>query len=359
MNFKTYIIAEIGGNHNGDLLLAKKLITLAKKSGASAVKFQTFNPEELTLSNNKLADYQIKNIKKKISPIEILKLCSLTHKDHKILYNFTKKINLDFISSAFDLESLDFLSKDLKLKKHKLPSGEITNIKLIYKHGTYKNNLIISTGMSNVKEIYDALAFYICGYLKKKINYKKLNSKQLVKKYFKILKKKICLLHCVSNYPTELSEINLQNIDYLKKIFKLNVGLSDHTISENVPAFAVVLGSTIIEKHFTLNRNMFGPDHKISLEPKQFQNMTKLIKEAELAKGKKKRQVTTSEKKLSKIVRKILVAKIKIKKNDLFSEKNITSKRGEKGISAKFYFDLLNKKSNKHYRTNDKIKKSI
>ena len=359
MNFKSYIIAEIGGNHNGDLSLAKKLISLAKKSGANAVKFQTFNPEELTLSNNKLADYQIKNIKKKISPIEILKLCSLTHKEHKILYNFTKKINIDFISSAFDLESLDFLSKDLKLKKHKLPSGEITNINLIYKHGIYKNNLIISTGMSNVKEIYDALAFYICGYYKKKINYKKLNSKKLTNKYFKILKKKITLLHCVSNYPTELNKINLQNIEYLRNIFKLNVGLSDHTISENVPAFAVAMGSSIIEKHFTFNRKMYGPDHKISLEPKQFKNMTKLIKEAELTKGKKNRKVSDSEKKLSKIVRKILVAKMKIKKNDLFTTKNITSKRGEKGISAKFYFDLLNKKSNKNYKINDKIKKSI
>ena len=172
MNFKIYIIAEIGGNHNGDLSFAKKLISLAKKSGANAVKFQTFNPEELTLSNNKLADYQIKNIKKKISPIEILKLCSLTYKEHKTLYNFAKKINIDFISSAFDLESLDFLSKDLKLKKHKLPSGEITNINLIYKHGSYKNNLIISTGMSNVREISYALAFYICGYYKNVISFK-------------------------------------------------------------------------------------------------------------------------------------------------------------------------------------------
>lgn len=359
MNFKTYIIAEIGGNHNGDLSLAKKLILLAKKSGANAVKFQTFNPQELTLSNNKLADYQIKNFKKKISPIEILKLCSLSHKNHKKLYNYSKKIHIDFISSAFDEESLDFLSKDLKLKTHKLPSGEITNINLIYKHGSYKNNLIISTGMSNIKEISDSLAFYICGYNKKKIKYKTLNSKKIIKKNFDILKKKITLLHCVSNYPTKLNEINLKNIQYLKSIFKLNVGLSDHTTSENVPAFAVTLGSTVIEKHFTLNQKMYGPDHKISLEPKQFKNMTRLINEAELTLGKKKREISKSEKKLSNIVRKILVAKKNIKKNNLFTEENLTTKRGSDGLSAKFYFDLLNKKSNKNYKINDKIQKSL
>lgn len=359
MNYKTYIIAEIGGNHNGDLSIAKKLILLAKKSGADAVKFQTFNPEELTLHDNNLADYQIKNIKKKISPIELLRLCSLTHYEHKKLYNYSKKINIDFMSSAFDEESLDFLSKDLKLKIHKLPSGEITNAKLVYKHGCYKNNLIISTGMSNHKEISDALAFYVCGYYKKKIKYKTLNSKKIIKKYFNILKKKITLLHCVSNYPTKLNDINLKNIEQLKNIFKLNVGLSDHTTSENVPAFAVTLGSTIIEKHFTLDRKMLGPDHKMSLEPSQFKNMTKLINEAELTLGEKKRKINKSEKKLSNIVRKILVAKKNIKKNDFFSSDNITSKRGSNGLSAKFYYDILKKKSNKSYKINDKIQKSL
>ncbi len=359
MNSRTYIIAEIGGNHNGDLNIAKKLIFEAKKMGVDAVKFQTFNPYELTLSNNPLAVYQKENIKKKITPIDLLKLCSLSNHYHRKLYDYSRKLNIEFMSSAFDEESLIFLKKNMKIKYHKLPSGEITNSRLVYLHGFFKNKLIISTGMSTVDEIFDAIGFYICGYLKKKIIYKKLNSKNLYKKFYDIIKNKISILHCVSNYPTKIEDTNLLNIKYLEKIFKINIGFSDHTKSLNIPAYAVLMGAKIIEKHITINNKLYGPDHKFSLQPNEFKQMVKNIRDAENSKGSKERKINHNEKNLSKIVRKILVAKKKINKNQTFSFENITSKRGNNGMSAKYFFDLIDKKSNKNYLKDDKIKKNI
>ena len=351
---KTYIISEIGGNHNGNINLAKKMIYKSWKAGADAVKFQTFLPEELATKNTKIADYQKKNIKKKISSLDILKICQLRFNDHFKLKKYSKKIGIDFLSSAFDMKSLIFLSKDLKMKNHKIPSGEITNFQLLFEHGKRKHNIILSTGMSSIKEIKEALNIYLAGYLSKKKNFtiKKFIKKNLLKSNQKILYKKVILLHCVSNYPTKLSDLNLKVIQNLNKIFGIRIGLSDHTCSTLTPAIAVAMGAKVIEKHITLNRNMIGPDHKSSILPKEFSEMVKNIRNAEKMLGKSKKKPNKKEIAISKIARKRLITIKKINKGDFFSTKNISSKRGNGSIKASKYWNIIGIRAKKEYETN-------
>ena len=356
---KTYIISEIGGNHNGNLKLAKKMIYKSWKVGADAVKFQTFIPEELAAPNTKIAEYQRKNIKKKISSLDILKMCQLSFKDHYILKKYSEKLGIDFLSSAFDMKSLIFLSKDLKIKNHKIPSGEITNFQLLFEHGRKNHNIILSTGMSSIKEIKDALNIYLTGYLfkKKNISIKKFVNRNFLKKSHKILKKKVILLHCVSNYPTDISDINLKVIETLHKIFDLPVGLSDHTSSTLTPAIAVSMGAKVIEKHLTLNKNMLGPDHTSSILPKEFKEMIENIRDTEKMLGDSIRKPNFKEVKISKIARKYLVAVKEIKKGETYSSNNISTKRGNGSISASKYWNIIGIKANKNYKANTFLKR--
>ena len=351
---KTYIISEIGGNHNGSIKLAKEMIYKSWKAGADAVKFQTFLPEELATKDTKIADYQKKNIKKKISSLDILKICQLRFKDHIKLKKYSKKIGIDFLSSAFDMKSLIFLSKDLKMKNHKIPSGEITNFQLLFEHGRRKHNIILSTGMSSIKEIKEALNLYLAGYLfnKKISSIKKFIKKNLLKSNLGILKKKVVLLHCISNYPTKLSDLNLKVIQNLKKIFDIRVGLSDHTRSILTPAIAVAMGAKVIEKHITLNRNMTGPDHKSSILPKEFSAMVKNIRNAEKMLGIKEKKPNHKEIAISRIARKHLITIKKINKGDFFSTKNISSKRGNGSIKASKYWNMIGIRAKKEYEPN-------
>ena len=254
---KIFIIAEIGINHNGNILLAKKLIREAKKSGADAVKFQSYISNELVTENLSLANYQKRSNKKNTKILQILKKCELSQKNQINLYKYCKRLNINFISSAFDIKSLKFLYKNLKLKTLKVPSGELTNLPYIVELAKSKKKIILSTGMSTNLEIEKTL--------------------RILQK-FGLSKKNITLLHCNTAYPTPMRDVNLSVLGKLREKFKVKVGYSDHTIGDLAAITSISLGSCVIEKHFTLDKSRNSFDHNISLEPKEFNSMVKKIR---------------------------------------------------------------------------------
>ena len=304
---KTIIIAEAGVNHNGKIHLAKKLIDVASKSGADYIKFQTYDVDSLILRNTKTADYQKKNFNYNLSQYSMLKKYQLSSNDHKVLINYSKKKKIKFLSTAFDEKSFELLNK-YKLDYIKIPSGEITNYLLLKKISKSKQKVLLSTGMASIKEINQAL---------------------------KVLKRKkndITIMHCTSDYPANLKDLNLNFIQKLKKL-GFQVGYSDHSSSILTPSIAVGLGCKVIEKHFTLSKKLLGPDHKASLEPQELFNMIRYVRDTEKMLGLSKKFITNSEKKTKLLVRKSLVASKDIKKGELFSYDNITTKRPGLGIS--------------------------
>ena len=330
---RTIIIAEAGINHNGKINLAKKLIKAAARSGADYIKFQTYNTEKMIIPNAKLANYQKKNISKIKTQFEMLKKYELKKAYYKLLINYAKKNKIKFLSSPFDQDSITFLNK-FNLDFIKIPSGEIDNFPYLKKIGKIKKKIILSTGMSTLKEVNLAINTII-----------KYGSKR----------KDISLLHCHSAYPSELVDLNLNVIKYLKKKFKLRVGFSDHSTSVYAPSIAVALGAEIIEKHLTLNNKMSGPDHKTSLNPKKFKNMVQLIRQAEKILGNAKKSPGKNELKNKPFARKSLVAKADIKKGEIFSKTNLTTKRPGLGISPMKFNHYLNKKAKKNYSKDDLI----
>ena len=329
---KTKIIAEAGVNHDGKLNLALKLVRLAKKSNADFVKFQAFDPNLLCTVNAKKAKYQIKS-KKKESQLELLKKLSLSKEDIHKINNYCKKIKIGLMFSVFDKPSYDVIQK-LKHKYIKLPSGEINNFPLIKSFKKDKSKIIFSTGLSNINEI---------NYCYKILRKQKKNSQ-------------IIIMHCNTEYPTPLDDVNLKVIPALKKRFKCKVGFSDHSTSLVIPSVAVALGANYIEKHFTHNKNSKGPDHKASLEPKQFFKMVENIRNVERSLGSSEKKVTKSEKKNLKIVRKSIVAKEKIYKGEKFTEENIITKRPYYGLSPLYWNKLLSKRAKRNYNKDDYIK---
>ncbi len=332
---QTYIIAEAGINHNGSFMIAKKLIYAAKKCGADAIKFQSFNPDKVVTKKLKLANYQKKNLgSKSKSMLEMIKKLKLTQKDHFKLLKIAKKNKIDFISSAFDLESLDFLIKKLKLKILKIPSGEINNFQYLKRISKTKKKIILSTGMSNINEINQAL---------KILTSNGLNRSNIV------------ILHCNTAYPTPYKDINLYVLNEFKRRFKKRFGLSDHSLGIEVPIAAAALDAKVIEKHFTLNKKFKGPDHKASLEPVEFKQMVKSIRNIDAAKGTRVKKITSSEKQNIFFARKSIVAKIPIKKGQKFSQKNLTVKRPGTGMSPMLWPKIINKKAKRNYRQDEQI----
>ena len=330
---RTFIIAEAGVNHNGSIKKALKLIDVAKLSGANAIKFQTFKAENLTTDYAPKAEYQKYKSLKNETQFQMLKKLELTDAMHKACFKECKKKKIIFISSAFDIESLYYLKK-FKLSYFKVPSGEITNIPYLEVLGKFRKKIILSTGMSNISEIKKALkTLTING--TKKIN--------------------ITLMQCTSAYPAPYDEINLNTIVTLRDIFKLNIGFSDHSLGVQASLAAVALGAKVIEKHITLSKKLKGPDHRASLDPKEFKFMVQGIRIVEKSLGSKIKKVTKSEKKNIYIVRKSIVASTKIKKNEKFSVFNITCKRPGTGISPLFFKKLIGKKSMKNFNKNDLI----
>ena len=333
MKNKTLIIAEIGINHNGSIDLAIKMIKEAKKIGADAVKFQTAIPNLVISKKTLKAKYQMERKNDKETQLEMAEKIHLPLTNYKVLKKICDKIGIIFISSPFDIPSIDKLIQ-IKTKYIKIPSGEITNLPYLNHLGKFNKKLILSTGMSTLKEIKWALNLLI----KSGTN-----------------KKNITILQCNSDYPTNFNDVNLLAMAEIKEYFKINIGYSDHTLGTDVPIAAVSLGAKIIEKHFTLNKKLPGPDNKISMEPQEFSSMIKSIRNVELSLGTKIKKPTKSEFKNIRIVRKSIVAKNKIKKGELFSYKNITTKRPGNGISPIKWNSYIGKKSKKNYKIDDKI----
>ena len=331
---KTFIIAEAGVNHNGSLKKALKLIYVAKLCGADAIKFQTFKAENLATHYAPKAEYQKYSSLKIKTQFEMLKKLEFTEEMHKVCFKECKKKKIIFISSAFDIESLKYLKK-FRLKYFKVPSGEITNIPYLAFLGKLKKKVILSTGMSDIYEIKKAVKTLV------------INGTD---------KKNITLMQCTSAYPAPYHEINLNTIATMRDKFKLNIGFSDHSLGVQAGIAAVALGAKVIEKHLTLSKKLEGPDHKASLEPKEFKFMAQSIRIVEKTLGNKVKMVTKSEKKNIFIVRKSIVALADIKKNEKFSNLNITCKRPGTGISPIFFKNLIGKKSNKNFNKNDLIK---
>ena len=377
MNNNTFIIAEVGVNHNGSIKLAKKLVDSAIYCGADAVKFQHFKANKLVTKKVSKANYQ-KSSKNISTQYKMLKKLELS--DSKLLklkkYCDYKKIK--FLCSPFDQLSLKFLLKEIKLNTIKIGSGEITNAPLLLSCALSKNNIILSTGMSNNKEIKDALGVISYGLLNKKKITIKPSHKDFTKSFnskkgFKLLKKKVCLLHCTTEYPAPLSELNLKSINTLKNKFKINIGYSDHSKGINASLISVLLGAQIIEKHFTLNKNFKGPDHKASSEPKEFKNLVSKIRFIDTLTKKEKikklksfknlsnilgngiKKIMPSEEKNLNIVRRYLVANKDISIGEKFTSKNLTCKRSKEGISPMFYWKILGSVSKKKYYKDDII----
>lgn len=334
MKNKTSIIAEAGVNHNGNINLALKQVDSASKSRADYVKFQTYCTEELVQKKVGLAKYQKNNLKTTSSQYKLLKKFELSESDHLKIINRCRLKKIKFLSSPFDLKSIDLLKK-LNLKLFKIPSGEITNVPYLKKIGSLKKKLILSTGMSTIEEVKKAINILISSGTKKK---------------------DITILHCSTEYPADKNNLNLLSIPLLKKIFKINVGYSDHSLGFQASLTAVALGAKIIEKHFTTNRKLSGPDQKASLSPNEFMNFVKEIRNVEKILGKNVKKPYSAELKNSKYIRKFIVANRNIKKGEKLSEKNITTKRAAVGIPASKWNLVIGKKAKKKFLYDENIK---
>ena len=307
------IIAEAGVNHNGSLEIAKKLVDKAVEAGVDIIKFQTFKAEKLVSKSAKQAEYQKKNIGSSADDCQynMLKKLELSEQDHQELMAYCKKKGIRFWSTAFDFDSINYLHS-LNLGLWKIPSGEITNYPYLKKIALYHEPVILSTGMCEMSDISAAM--------------------NVLQKYG-VQKDQITILHCNTEYPTPYEDVNLLAMQQIQKEFDVAVGYSDHTKGNEVPIAAVALGASVIEKHFTLDRNMEGPDHKASLEPDELKDMVSAIRNIEKAIGNGKKAVSESERKNIAIARKSIVAACPIKKGDVLTEDNLTVKRPGTGIS--------------------------
>ena len=333
MNKHVFIIAEAGVNHNGYIVLAKKLIDSAYEAGADAVKFQTFKAEKLISKNAPKAEYQKQTTDSNESQYDMIKKLELDVETHRELLSYCKRKNIIFLSTPFDLDSIDLLNK-LGLNIFKIGSGEITNLPYLRKIGSLKKKVIISTGMSDLGEIEDALNILISSGTSKE---------------------NITVLHCNTEYPTPIEDVNLKAMLTIKNAFDIKVGYSDHTLGIEVPIAAVALGATVSEKHFTLDKTMEGPDHKASLEPHELKQMICSIRNIEKAMGDGIKKPSLSEKKNINIARKSLVASKEIKKGEIFSENNLTVKRPGNGISPMRWDEFIGKVATKDYNADDLI----
>ena len=331
---KTFIIAEAGVNHNGKMRIAKKLIKMAASAGADCIKFQTFTAAASHIKNAQKANYQKKNTDKKETLYKMVKKLELSKKEHLELKKICKFNKIEFLSSAFDIESIKLINS-IGVKRFKIPSGEINNLPYLRFIGKFNKKIILSTGMASLKEIRDAI-------------------KILIKSGTE--KKKITILQCNTEYPTPYRDANLHAMKTIKDKLKVNIGYSDHTKGIEVPIAAVALGAQIIEKHFTIDKNLRGPDHSSSINFKELKLMVSSIRNIEQAKGHGKKVPSLSEKKNLKTVRKSIVAKIAIKKGEKFSIKNITVKRPATGLSPMTWDKAIGKIAKKNFKIDSFIK---
>jgi N,N'-diacetyllegionaminate synthase len=330
---RTVIIAEAGVNHNGSIETAKKMVDAAVHAGVDYIKFQTFKAEKLVSVNAEKADYQKQTTNTEESQYQMIKKLELDMDTHKELINYCNKKGIKFISTPFDLESIDLLY-ELEVPLFKIGSGEITNYPYLKKIALKGLPVILSTGMSNLTDVESALDVLLSNGLSRT---------------------QITLLHANTEYPTPMQDVNLKAMLTLKDAFKTKVGYSDHTLGIEVPVAAVALGATVIEKHFTLDKTMEGPDHKASLEPEELEAMVKAIRNIEKAMGDGIKRPSPSETKNMPIARKSIIASTFIKKGEVFTEQNITTKRPGTGISPMRWEDFLGRKAMKDFKPDDLI----
>lgn len=328
---QTIIIAEAGVNHNGSLHLAKKLALAAKDCNADIVKFQTAKIDSLVSKSAQMAEYQKNNLGQETSQKEMLRSLLLSYDEFMELANYCDEIGIKFLSTPFDLESIDFL-ETLGCNVWKIPSGEITNLPYLERIAQSHKDIILSTGMCEMDE---------------------------VEKTLKVLKNggagKITLLHCTTQYPTAYEDVNLNAMLTMKEKFDVDVGYSDHTTGIEVPIAAVAMGARVIEKHFTLDRNMVGPDHKASLEPYEFKQMVNAIRIIEKAMGTGEKKPVKSELDNRIVARKSIVAAKSIKKGEILSSENITTKRPGNGISPMLWYEVLGTKASRDFDEDELI----
>lgn len=328
---KVTIIAEAGVNHNGQIDLAKALVDKAVYAGADIIKFQTFLSKNLASKLAQKAEYQKKETGNSESQQDMLKKLELTFDEFIEIRDYCNLKNIEFLSTAFDFESIDFLH-NIGMGKWKIPSGEITNLPYLLKIAKLNQPVILSTGMSNIDEVKEAV---------------------------KVLRengtKDITLLHCTTEYPTPFGDVNLKAMLTIAKELELPFGYSDHTKGTEVSIAATALGASIIEKHFTLDKNMEGPDHKASLEPNELKSMIESIRNIEIAMGDGIKKPAASEIKNVEIVRKSIIAKHKIMEGELFTEENLTVKRPGSGISPMQWFEIIGTKSKRNFEEDELI----
>lgn len=358
---ETYVIAEAGVNHNGDPDLAFQLVDVAVEAGADAVKFQTFKAEKLVTKSAEKADYQKHTTDNQESQFEMLKQLELANETYYELYNYCKIKGIEFLSTAFDSDSLSFLTDKLGIKKLKIPSGEITNGPFILEHAYSGRELILSTGMACLDEVKEALSVIAFGLL-----YGNDMTKSPCRSAFEeafntqeakhLLKEKVTLLHCTTEYPAPFDDINLNAMQTMRSEFDLNVGYSDHSVGITVPIAAVALGAKLIEKHFTLDRTLPGPDHMASLEPEQLKEMIKSIRTVQKIMGDGVKEAKPSELGNRDIARKSLVAACDIEIGEEFNRVNLAIKRPGTGRSPMDYWDLLGSKAHKRISADEVIK---
>lgn len=352
-----YIIAEAGVNHNGSLEMAMQLIDVAAEAGADAVKFQTFKAEKLVSRMAPKAEYQTKTTDPTESQFDMIKKLELDENAHRILIDYCCKKRIEFLSAPFDLESVNLLAHTFNLHRLKLPSGEITNAPLLLKAAQTGKPVILSTGVSTLGEIETALGVLAYGYSKTSEGP---SLAAFQKAYFleegrQALQNNVILLHCTSEYPTPFDDVNLRAMDTLRSAFGLPVGYSDHTSGITIPIAAAARGAVVIEKHFTLDRNLPGPDHKASLEPGELKKMVLSIRQVEAALGLSIKIPAPSEINNKPVTRKSLVAARDILKGELFTEENLAVKRPGTGLSPMYYWDLLGKKAGGDYKQDEVV----
>ena len=330
---RVFIIAEAGVNHNGSLDIAIKMVDAAVEAGADAVKFQTFNAENLVTKSSCKAEYQKNTTNSNESQLEMLKKLELDNEAHTILFSYCADRNITFMSTPFDLDSIDLLV-ELGVEKFKIPSGEITNLPYLRKMASLNKDIILSTGMATLVEVGDALRVLELG---------------------GTAIEKITLLHANTMYPTPLEDVNLNAMLSLETEFSCRVGYSDHSLGIEVPIAAAALGAKVIEKHFTLDSTMDGPDHAASLDPRELKAMVQGIRDIEVALGDGIKKPTDSETPNIPIARKSIVAAFPIKKGEVLSEVNLTTKRPGTGISPMRWDEIIGRTADKDYQADDLI----
>lgn len=334
MKDKVLIIAEAGVNHNGSLEIAKRLVDEASSAGVDIIKFQTFKAEKLVSKAAKQAEYQKKNIGNgEETQYAMLKKLELSNEQHEELITYCNLKNIRFFSTAFDMDSIDYLHS-LNLGLWKIPSGEITNYPYLKKIASYKEPIILSTGMCELTDIENAINILVTN---------------------GVSKDTITVLHCNTEYPTPMKDVNLKAMLEIKEKFGVKIGYSDHTEGIEVPIAAVALGATVIEKHFTLDKNMEGPDHKASLEPSELKAMVKSIRNIEQALGTGHKTISESERKNIEIARKSIVAAKDIKEGEIFTEENLTVKRPGNGISPMEWENIIGKVAKRDFQEEELI----